>query len=112
MDTESKISSVDWRPVVWDYMTDVSTMYAYAPLIQNNFDLYSRIKAQETKLDSMRAAPINEIIPILREWRSLVLQVQFQQTANKEVKNNANHKSSRSEKSHRLMAASMGRGRK
>ena len=76
---DPRISSVDWRPVVRDYMTDVSTTVNVPELIARNVELYGQIKNIEERLATMKKARVSEIIPVVTEWRRLVLQAQFQQ---------------------------------
>jgi hypothetical protein len=73
------VSSIHWRPVVRDYMTDVSTSFNLVMLIHHNPELYGRIKSAEEKLDLMKAAPISKLLPVITEWRNLILKVQFEQ---------------------------------
>jgi hypothetical protein len=76
---EPLVSTVHWRPVVRDYITDVSTAFNYVALIHDNPQLYGKIKSAEQKLDTMNAAPISDIMPIVSDWRRLVLKAQFEQ---------------------------------
>ena len=73
------VSSIHWRPVVRDYMTDVSTSFNLVMLIHHNPELYGRIKSTEQKLDAMNAAPMSEILPVVTQWRTLILKAEFEQ---------------------------------
>ena len=80
---EPSVSSAHWKPVVQDYMTDVSAAFNYVELIHENPGLYSRIKHIEGKLDMIKAVPLSVLLPIVNEWRGLILEAEFEQRQGK-----------------------------
>jgi len=86
---DDKLSAIIWKPVVHDYMTDVTTTCGlnFVKLIHKNPKLYDLIKNQEETLDRMRRATLSEIMPAVIEWRGLVLKAHFDErdTARKSV---------------------------
>ena len=66
--TERPVASVYWKPVVREFIDDVSASLNFVALIHQNISLYGRIKSAEEKLDSMNKATIAEIIPVPSEW--------------------------------------------
>jgi hypothetical protein len=52
--------------------------FDYGWVRQNRPDLYGRIKVKEDEIDALGATRLSQVMALLREWRELILTVEFE----------------------------------
>jgi len=52
--------------------------FDFAWVRENRPKLYRAIKAKEKEIDSLGAAPLSQVMALLREWRELILTTEFE----------------------------------
>ena len=53
--------------------------FDYLWVKEKRMDLYQTIKAKESELDALKEARLSEVMAIIHDWRTLVLQAYFEQ---------------------------------
>ena len=75
------VSIYQWYPDFRDFHHKViaeTPDFDYLWLKTHKPDLYQTIRAKENALDDLRDARLSEIMAIMREWRGLILQAEFE----------------------------------
>jgi len=70
-----------WYPDFRDFHHKViaeTVDFNYGWLRANSPDLYQAIKVKEDELDALQEAKLSEVMAIVRQWRELVLQAEFE----------------------------------
>ncbi len=64
-----------WAPVVEEFMSDAIAALPinFVRLINEKPDLYFAIKKQEASFETMKAAPLSQVISHITEWRRLLV---------------------------------------
>lgn len=70
-----------WYPHFRDFhhrVVSEAPDFDYLWLKEHKPDLYRSIKAKENEIDALREARLAHVVGIMREWRELVLQAEFE----------------------------------
>ncbi len=70
-----------WYPYFRDLhhkVIEETPNFDYLWLKEHRPDLYQTIKVKEDELDALQEAKLSEVMAIVRQWRELVLQAQFE----------------------------------
>jgi len=76
----------DWYPGFREFhhkAVSETPTFDYCSLRENKPELFKAIKAKENEIDALGAAPLSEVMALMRDWRTLILNAYFEQQHSK-----------------------------